>query len=78
MKRMSRPSVLAMFLWLSVLTVPAGADTVYVTDRFEIGIHESTDIDSVIIAVIPSGTPLEVLERNGEFVQVSTPDGTSG
>jgi SH3 domain protein len=67
-----------MFLWLSVLAVPAGADTVYVSDRFEIGVHESTSIDSVIIAVIPSGTPLEVIERDGEFVEVSTPDGTRG
>ncbi|GMQ95823.1 MAG: hypothetical protein BMS9Abin14_284 [Gammaproteobacteria bacterium] len=78
MKRTTRPCVLAMFLWLSVLAVPAGADTVYVSDRFEIGIHASTNIDSVIIAVIPSGTPLEVLERDGEFVEVSTPDGTRG
>ena len=78
MKRTTRPCVLAVFLWLTVLTVPAGADTVYVSDRFEIGIHESTNIDSVIIAVIPSGTPLEVIERVGEFVEVSTPDGTRG
>ena len=78
MKRTTRPCVLAMFLWLTVLTVPAGADTVYVSDRFEIGIHESADIDSVIIAVIPSGTPLEVIERDGELVQVSTLDGTTG
>jgi SH3 domain protein len=78
MKGTTRPCVLAIFLWLSVLTVPAGADTVYVSDRFEIGIHESTNIDSVIIAVIPSGTPLEVLDRDGEFVEVSTPDGIRG
>jgi len=78
MKGATRPCMLAMFLWLSVLSVPAGADTVYVSDRFEIGIHESIDIDSVIIAVIPSGTPLEVLERDGEFVEVSTPDGARG
>ncbi len=78
MKRTTRPGVLAMFLWLTALTVPAGADTVYVSDRFEIGIHESADIDSVIIAVIPSGTPLEVIERDGELVQVSTLDGTTG
>ncbi|GMQ77245.1 MAG: hypothetical protein BMS9Abin01_2570 [Gammaproteobacteria bacterium] len=78
MKGTTRPCVLAIFLWLSVMTVPASADTVYVSDRFEIGIHESTNIDSVIIAVIPSGTPLEVLDRDGEFVEVSTPDGTRG
>jgi len=78
MKRTSQPCALAMFLWLSVLTVPAGADTVYVADRFEIGVHESTNFDSVIVAVIPSGTPLEVIARDAEFVEVSTPDGTRG
>jgi SH3 domain protein len=69
---------LAVFLWFCVAALPAGAETLYVTDRFEIGVHESTDIDSVIIAVIPSGTPLTVITRTGEFVQVSTPDGTRG
>jgi len=78
MKGANRPWALAMFLWLSILTVPAGADTVYVSDQFEIGVHASTNIDSVIIAVIPSGTPLEVIERNGEFVQISTTEGITG
>ena len=78
MKSTAQPCALAMFLWLSVLTVPASADTIYVADRFEIGVHESTNFDSVIVAVIPSGTPLEVIATDGEFVQVSTPDGTRG
>jgi SH3 domain protein len=54
------------------------AETVYVSDRFEIGVHESAEIDSVILAVIPSGTALTVIARDGEFVQVSTTDGTRG
>jgi SH3 domain protein len=78
MKRTSQSCVLAMFLWLSVLTAPAGAETVYVADRFEIGVHESTNFDSVIVAVIPSGSPLEVITRDGEFVEVRTPDSTRG
>ncbi len=78
MKRTTRPCALALFLWLSVLTVPAEAETVYVADRFEIGVHDNTNIDSVILAVIPSGTPLAVIDRDGEFMEVSTPDGTKG
>jgi SH3 domain protein len=65
-------------IWLGTFTLAVSAETVYVSDRFEIGVHESTDIDSVIVAVIPSGTPLEVAGRNGEFVQVTTPDGIKG
>jgi SH3 domain protein len=74
----SRPCALTVFLWLSVVMVSAGAETVYVSDRFEIGVHDNTNIDSVILAVIASGTPLTVVARNGEFLQVSTPDGTTG
>ena len=68
----------AIFLLLSSVTLPVTAETVYVADRFEIGVHGDTNIDSVIVAVIPSGTPLEIISRKGEFVEVSTPDGTKG
>ena len=78
MKGLTRPCALATFLWLVLLTVPAGAETVYVADRFEIGVHDNTNIDSAIVAVIPSGTPLTVVDRNGEFVEVNTPDGVRG
>ena len=74
----NRPRTLTMFLGLCVFMVCANAETVYVSDRFEIGVHDNTNLDSVILAVITSGTPLEVVSRNGEFVQVSTPDGTTG
>jgi SH3 domain protein len=78
MKGLSRPCTLATFLWLVLLTAPAGAETLYVADRFEIGVHDDTNIDSAIVAVIPSGTPLTVIDRDGEFVKVSTPDGVRG
>jgi len=41
-------------------------------------VHDNTNLDSVILAVIASGTPLTVIARSGEFVQVSTPDGITG
>jgi SH3 domain protein len=78
MKGLSRPCALATFLWLVLLTAPASAETVYVADRFEIGVHDNTNLDSAIVAVIPSGTPLTVIDRDGEFVKVSTPDGVRG
>ncbi len=78
MRAANRPCALAVFLWLSLLMVSASAETVYVSDRFEIGVHDNTDIDSVILAVIASGTPLTVIARDGDFVQIRTPDGTTG
>jgi len=78
MKTTSRPCALLVFLWLSLLMVSTSAETVYVSDRFEIGVHDDISIDSVILAVIASGTPLTVIARSGDVVQVSTPDGTTG
>ncbi len=72
------PLRVGLALWLCTLAYAAGAETVYVGDRFEIGVHDGTKIDSVILAVIPSGTALTVIGRNGDFVEVSTPDGTAG
>ena len=42
MKGLSRPWALATFLWLILVTAPASAETVYVADRFEIGMHDNT------------------------------------
>jgi SH3 domain protein len=56
----------------------AAAETVYVSDSFEIGLHESIELDSVIVAVIPTGTALTVVGRNGVYMEVTTPDGIKG
>lgn len=80
MKARTRWLSMAACLWLCLLAAApmANAETVYVTDRFEIGVHENTNIDSVILTVIPSGTPLTVIDRDGEFVEVNTPAGIKG
>lgn len=56
----------------------AAADTVYVIDKLLVGIHESRDTDSAIIKVVPTGTKLEVLKRDGDVANVSEPGGASG
>ena len=78
MKSPRLASTLAVLLGLLSITSAARAETLYVSDRFEIGVHDTAALDSVIVAVVPSGTPLTVLGRNGEFVQVQTPDGIKG
>lgn len=70
--------VLAVFLVGVLAANKAGAETVYVSDRFEIGVHENTELDSIILAVIPSGTALTVVDRDGGYVEVTTPDGIKG
>ncbi|MBK6657286.1 MAG: TIGR04211 family SH3 domain-containing protein [Proteobacteria bacterium] len=58
--------------------VAAAADTAYVIDKLLVGIHESRDTDSAIIKVVPTGTKLEVLKRDGDVANVSEPGGASG
>jgi len=70
--------VRAVFLVCLLAAHTATAETVYVSDRFEIGVHENTELDSVIVAVIPSGTALTVVDRDGGYVEVTTPDGIKG
>ncbi len=56
----------------------AGAETLFITDRLKLGLHESRERTSAVIELLPSATELEVLERDGSFVRVRTPDGTEG
>lgn len=70
--------VLGVLLVCLLAANTAAAETVYVSDRFEIGVHENTELDSVILAVIPSGTALTIVDRDGGFVEVTTPGGIKG
>lgn len=64
---------------LGVLAVSgAGAETVYVVDQLLVGIHEDRNLDSAILKVLPTGTKLEVIERDGELALVADPDGVQG
>ena len=47
-------------------------------DKLLVGIHESRDTDSAIIKVVPTGTKLDVLKRDGDVANVSEPGGASG
>ncbi len=54
------------------------AKTFYVTDKVLVGVYEQASTDSNLIKALPTGTPIEVLERNGEYAKVRSPDGTTG
>lgn len=54
------------------------AQTHYVTDRVLVGLYEGKSKDSPLIKVMPTGTPLEILNREDEFVEVRGPDGLTG
>ena len=56
----------------------AAAQTLYVDDRLQIGLHEAPSVASIIKQLVASGTALEVLERNEQMTRVRTADGAQG
>jgi len=73
----SRPFVLLLVL-LGSLPINLQAETVYITDSLLVGLHEEKSIDSAILKVLPTGTPLEVITRENDFVKVRDLKGVTG
>lgn len=71
---------LAPMLLLAAAGLCAGAEaeTMYVIDKLLVGIHQTRALDSPITRVLPTGTELEVLERDGEIARVRGPGGEEG
>lgn len=63
-----------------LLGVPFGAfaETVYVIDQLLVGVHAEKNLESAIIKVLPTGTQLEILERDGELARVKDNENTEG
>ncbi|MEX2479354.1 MAG: TIGR04211 family SH3 domain-containing protein [Gammaproteobacteria bacterium] len=54
------------------------AEQVYVIDKLLVGIHEQKNLDSAIIKVLPTGSVLEVLERDGDLALVRDAEQNEG
>ena len=74
---MCRKITIVFFLF-ALLPIQLQAETVYITDSLLVGLHEEKSIDSAILKVLPTGTTLEVIKRNGESVNVRDKDGVVG
>jgi SH3 domain protein len=74
---MRRPLITAVLALVWCAAVSA-AETAYVIDKLLVGVHEDRDLNSAIVKVLPTGTKLEVMQRDGELAQVRDSDGTSG
>ena len=68
---------LATLLLLGI-AVSGNAATIYVIDQFEIGLHSAAERSAPVLTLIPSGSSLEELAREGNFVRVRTDDGAEG
>jgi len=62
-----RPLLTVLLLTSAWLVAAAPS---YVIDKLLVGVHEQKNLDSAIIKVLPTGTRLEVIERDGELALV--------
>ncbi len=61
-----------------LLAAPAAAQTRYVTDQLEITLRAGAGNGYRIVAMLPSGEALQVLERDGEWTRVRASEGRQG
>lgn len=54
------------------------AETTYVIDQLLVGLHAEKNLESAITKVLPTGTMLEILERDGELARVKDNDNSEG
>lgn len=71
-------SVILLSFLIASMPAKLQAETVYVTDNLLVGLHEEKSIDSAILKVLPTGTSLEVIKRENDFVHVRDPKGVTG
>lgn len=74
------PSLLSGLLagLLLPLCATVAAEPVYVIDELLVGVHAEKSLDSAIVKVFPTGTELDVVERDGELARVEGPEGVTG
>jgi len=69
---------IVIFLSVLIFSGIAAAESLYVTDRILLGVHQDAVETSPVIATIPSGTAVTVLERGDNFTKVQLTDGKQG
>jgi SH3 domain protein len=73
-----KPAHFALLAMIFVAPMAADAQTVYVTDVLQLGIHRAQDTSDRPFENVVSGTPLEILERVSNYARVRIPDGQEG
>ena len=68
--------ILVCLFWLTPIKI--NAEVTYVTDEVKIGLHKEPSNESPIIKLVPSGTKLNVIERENDLIHVEEPEGVRG
>jgi SH3 domain protein len=70
--------LLGLLILLVVSAAPALAETRYVTDDLTITMRSGKGSEFRILKVLKTGTPVEVLEEDGNYLKIRTEDGEEG
>lgn len=68
-------------IYISIFCLFSGvsaAESLYVTDRILLGVHQQASEDSALLQSIPSGTAVQVLAKEGDFTKVKLINGVEG
>ena len=63
---------------LTLLPLAVAAETAYVTDTLQLGLHQAQDTSDRPFRSLDSGQEMEVLSRTRYYAHVQLPDGTQG
>lgn len=63
---------------LALLPLVAAAETAYVTDTLQLGLHQAPDTSDRPFRSLDSGQEVEILSRTTYYAHVRLPDGTEG
>jgi len=67
-----------VFAVLTLLPLAVVAETAYVTDTLQLGLHQAADTSDRPFRNLDSGQEMEVLSRTRYYANVELPDGTQG
>lgn len=67
-----------LFFLLLVLLALSTAEAARITDKLLAGLYEKPEVSATPLRVLPSDTPLERLEKSGDFTRVRLGDSTEG
>jgi len=71
-------NLFSVFIGILLSWICISVQAAYITDKLVAGLYSEAKVTDKPVKALNSGTPLEVISRENEFVQVRTSDGTVG
>ncbi|MEJ2530117.1 MAG: TIGR04211 family SH3 domain-containing protein, partial [Gammaproteobacteria bacterium] len=65
-------------IFIVLLLAVSSAQAAHITDKLLVGLYAKPEGSTKPIKVLPSGTPLEILEQKGAYSRVRLGDGKDG